>query len=237
MSTSLADRTWNACFSALQLDRFLATEMTEGEAERLRVHLGGCARCTAALDELRAGSEERLPPLRVVPFAPRPRILFHAEAAVGIAAAVVCVVVTASLFVVRPFSTRVKGPTFSLSMYVDHQGEVRRAVPGEIVAPGDAVRFAVSAPAKAYLAVLSLDPKGHGSIYFPAGGRAEPIPGGDDVALPLGTRLDETVGEERIIGLLCASPVELEPLRLQLEQGGPTIPDGCQVTRWSFVKR
>ena len=45
MIPSLADRTWNACFSALQLDRFLAGEMTEGEAERLRSHLAGCDRC------------------------------------------------------------------------------------------------------------------------------------------------------------------------------------------------
>jgi len=232
MTPSLADRTWNACFSALQLDRFLAREMTEGEAERLRVHVAGCARCTAVLEELRIASEERLPPLRVVPLAPRSRTLFPAAvaAAVGLAAA------ASLLLVVRP-STRLKGTGFALSMYVDHRGEVRRAGPGETVAPGDAVRFAVSAPVNAYVAVLSLDPMGRGSIYFPAGGRAEPVQAGDEVPLPLGTRLDETVGEERIVGLLCASAVELEPLRLQLEQGGPTIPEGCQVTRWSFVKR
>src|SRR5262249_18433731 len=203
MSTSLADRTWNACFSALQLDRFLAKEMTEGEAERVRAHLGGCARCTAALDELRAGSEERLPPLRVVPLAPRSRVPFRVAAAVvGVAAA------ASLLLMVRPPAERTKGQTFSLSMYVDHQGAVRRALPGEIGAPGDAVRFAVSAPARAYLAALSLDPKGHGSIYFPTAGRAEAISAGEEIALPLGTRLDETVGEERILGLLCASPGE-----------------------------
>jgi hypothetical protein len=114
---------------------------------------------------------------------------------------------------------------------------VRRAGPGETVAPGDALRFAVSAPAKAYVAVLSLDPKGHGSVYFPLGARAEAVGPGAEVALPLGTRLDATVGEERIVGLFCSSPVELEPLRVQLERGIPLDPDGCQVTRWSFVKR
>jgi len=232
MTTSLADLTWNACFSALQLDRFLAGEMTEGEAERLRVHRAGCARCTAALDELRIGSEERLPPLRVVPLAPRSRFPVRAgAAAVGLAAA------ASLLLVVRPLSTRIKGPGFALSMYVEHRGEVRPAGPGETVAPGDALRFAVSAPVNGYVAILSLDSKGHGSIYFPAGSRAEPVQAGRDVALPLGTRLDETVGEERIVGLFCTSAVELEPLRLQLERGGPSIPDGCQVTQWSFVKR
>jgi len=231
MIPSLAGRTWNACFSALQLDRFVTAEMTEGEAERLRVHLTGCARCRTALDELRAGSEERLPPLRVVPLSPRSRVRIRAAAAaVGIAAA-------ASLLVmVRPFGVRTKG-SFALAMYVDHAGEVRRAAPGEVVALGDAVRFAVSAPADGYVAVLSLDPKGRAFVYFPAGGRAERVQAGSDLPLPLGTRLDETVGEERIVGLFCPSAVELEPLRLQLEQGGPAVPGDCQVTRWSFVKR
>ena len=114
---------------------------------------------------------------------------------------------------------------------------MRRAGPGETVAAGDAVRFAVTTPAKAYVAVLSLDPDGHGSIYFPLGARAEPVEASAEVALPLGTRLDATVGEERIVALFCSSPIELEPLRVQLERSGVSAPDGCQVTRWSFVKR
>jgi hypothetical protein len=58
------------------------------------------------------------------------------------------------------------------------------------------------------------------------------------VALPLATRLDATVGEERVMGLFCDRPVELEPLRAGLEAGaGEAIPEGCKVTRWHFVKR
>jgi hypothetical protein len=44
------------------------------------------------------------------------------------------------------------------------------------------------------------------------------------VALPLGTRLDATTGEERLLGLFCASPVELEPIRIGLEQGQDAPP-------------
>ena len=72
---------------------------------------------------------------------------------------------------------------------------------------------------------------------YPAGSRAAPLVAGSDVALPLGTRLDSSVGEERIVGLFCASAIELEPLRAALERSALPIPDGCQVTRWSFVKR
>jgi len=232
MTTSLANQAWDACSSALQFDRYLAGELEPPDAERFRAHVDACARCTSALNELRSGAKERLPPLRVVPFPPRSRFPIRALAAVaGLAAA------ASLLLVVRSPGTRLKGTGFALGMYVEHRGEVRRAGRGETVAPGDAVRFAVSAPVDVFVAVLSLDANGHGSIYFPAGGRAERVQAGNDVALPLGTRLDATAGEEQILGLFCASPVELEPLRLQLERGGPEIPDGCQVTRWSFVKR
>jgi len=230
MTTSRAERTWAACFSALHFDRFLAEELDRAEAERLRHHVADCTRCAAALARLQKASEERLPPLRVVP--PPSRVPLRAvAAAAGLAAA------ASLLLMVRPPGNRVKGSAFTLGMYVDHRGEVRRAAPGDTVAAGDAVRFAVTVPVDTHVAVLSLDSKGHGSIYFPAGGRAELVRAGADVALPLGTRLDETVGEERILGLFCSSAIELEPLRLQLERGGPAIPDGCQVTRWSFVKR
>ncbi len=234
MSTRPADGLWQACLSALHLDRFLMGELNDAEAERVRAHLDECAHCSEAVGGLRMAREERLPPLRLVPLAPRPRPrLWRRAAAAGLAIAAAASVV----LVLRPPGERVKGPGFALRMYVEHEGQVRRAGPGEAVAAGDALRFAVTAPVKSYVAVLSLDPAGHGSVYFPLGARAEPVEAGAEVALPLGTRLDATVGEERIVGLFCSSPVELEPLRVQLERGGASIPAGCQVTRWSFVKR
>ncbi len=232
MSTRLADRLWPACLSALHLDRFLAGELDEMGARRVRQHVAECSRCAGAVEGMRAARDERLPPLRVVPLAPRERRWPRAAAAgAGLAAA------ASLLLLARAPGERVKGPGFALRMYVEHAGEVRRAGPEETVAPGDAVRFAVTVPAKAYVAVLSLDPAGRGSVYFPLGARAEAVGPGAEVALPLGTRLDATVGEERIVGLFCSSPVELEPLRVQLERGGALAPDGCQVTRWGFVKR
>jgi hypothetical protein len=124
-------------------------------------------------------------------------------------------------------------------MYVQHGDEVRRAAPGESVSPGDAVRFAVSTPLPAYVAVLSLDPAGKASVYFPQEPRAARVPAGSEVPLPLGTRLDATTGEERLLGIFCASAVELEPIRLALERGqdAAPLPADCQGLRWSFVKR
>lgn len=233
MKNPLATRLWPACLSALQLDRFRMGELSEAAAEEVRAHVAGCAQCTSELQHLAV--EAPLPPMRVVPlFAARKRPVWRrvAAAGAGVAAA------ASLIFVLRPSgSERTKGAAASLGMYVQHAGEVRRAGPGESVAAGDALRFAVTTPAAAYVAVLSVDPRGHGSVYFPLGARAELVPAGRDEPLPISTQLDESVGEERIVGLFCSAPVELEPIRAALESGRATIPDGCQVTRWSFVKR
>jgi Domain of unknown function (DUF4384)/Putative zinc-finger len=234
MSTDFAERLWPACLSALQLDRWLAGELDELGARRVQEHVADCSRCAAASAGIKAVRDERLPPLRVVPLrAPARRGPSAAVAGAGLAVAAAA----ALLLLVRPPGERVKGTGFGLGMYVEHAQQVRRAGPGETIAPGDAVRFVVTAPVRSYVAVLSLDPAGRASIYFPLGARAEAVAPGVEVALPLGTRLDATVGEERIVGLFCASPVELEPLRVQVERGEIPAPGGCQVTRWSFVKR
>jgi len=134
---------------------------------------------------------------------------------------------------------RRKGSGLGLTMYVQHGEQVRRAAPGETLSPGDAVRFAISTPTSAFVAVLSLDPLGRAWVYFPRQPRAVQIGAGTEVPLPIGTRLDASTGEERLLALFCNSPVELEPVRLALEQAqdAAPLPPDCQGLRWSFVKR
>jgi len=162
-----------------------------------------------------------------------PRLAF---AAAGLAVA------AAALMVFQPSpGERIKGAgaqQFSLGMYVQHGAEVRRASPGESVQAGDALRFSItSASARdAYAAVLSLDPNGRASIYFPLGDQAVLVPAGADVPLPLSTRLDASLGEEHLVGLLCTAPIALGPIRESLERGALQTPSGCQVAQWSFVK-
>jgi len=48
--------------------------------------------------------------------------------------------------------------------------------------------------------------------------------------LPLGTRLDHTLGKERIVGVFCYSPpIELEPLRVPAggSEAGNPFPKAC----------
>jgi hypothetical protein len=240
MNGPFAEPAWTACHSALRLDRWMAGELPRAEADALAAHVPGCERCSAAVAALEeARDRTELPPLRaaVLPGAPRRVPRRWALAAAGALAAA-----AAGLFLlVRPpgdGGERLKGSAPALSMYVEHGGEVRRAGPGERVTPGDAVRFAVSLRRPAYVAVLTLDPAGRASVYFPGGERAEPVNPGTDVALPLATRLDGTVGVEHVFGLFCDRPLELEPVRARLSAvASGFAPPGCQVTRWTFEKR
>jgi len=229
---------WNACLSALRLDRWMMGELGAADSETVGTHVSTCAACSTAVAGMRGVREEvRALPLPAALGRPAPRrpMPVFTVAGVGLALA-------ASLFLVLrtpPPVERSKGTGLGLTMYVQHGDEVRRAAPGESVSPGDAVRFAVSTPRPAFVAVLSLDPAGKASVYFPQAPRAAHVPAGSEVPLPLGTRLDATIGEEQLLGIFCASAVELEPIREALERGrgAASLPADCQGLRWSFVKR
>jgi len=229
---------WNACLSALRLDRWMMGELGAADSETVGTHVSTCAACSTAVAGMRGVREEvRVLPLPPVPGRPATRRRVTAVTVAGPSLALAA----SLLFVLRtpPATERVKGPGLGLAMYVQHGTEVRRAAPGETVSPGDAVRFAVSTPRPAFVAVLSLDPAGKASVYFPQAPRAAQVPAGSEVPLPLGTRLDTTTGEEQLLGIFCASAVELEPIREALERGqdATSLPADCQGLRWSFVKR
>ncbi len=241
MNGSFENAAWPACHSALRLDRWMAGELPREEADALAAHVAGCARCRGAVESIEEDRDRaELPPLRALarPAGARARgWLWPAALGAGAAAAAMSLALLAPRVLDRS-PERLKGSYAAVGMYVQHGGEVRRAGPGERVSPGDAVRFVLSLRAPAYVAIMTLDPVGRASVYFPAGDRAEPITAGTDVALPLATRLDDTVGEERVFGFFCDRPLELEPLRAQLPAvASGFVPPGCQVTRWSFEKR
>jgi len=240
MNLDTTPLSWNACLSAFRLDRWMMGELAAAEAEHVGTHVSACAMCSTAVAGMRGVREEvrslPLPSVLDRPPVPRRR-RFIAVIGFGVALA------ASLLLVVRseaPSSAqRRKGTGLGLTMYVQHGQEVRRASPGESVSPGDAVRFAVSTPTPAFVAILSLDAAGRAWVYFPQHPRAAPVTAGTEVPLPIGTRLDATIGEERLLALFCASPVELEPVRLALEQAqdAAPLPPDCQGLRWSFVKR
>ena len=247
MNDALMAVSWRACTSALRLERWTHGELPASEAEAVRAHVADCRSCADALHGLQSREREELPPLRFLAPAPAPRpqralaLRRWPLAAAGLAAIAAGVLVTLRIALApetRVPGTSLKGQGVGISMFVQHGGSVRRAEQGEVVATGDAVRFAVTTPRRSYVAILSLDPQGHASVYFPLGPRAESVEPGVESPLPLGTRLDGSVGEERVWALLCPSPVELEPLRAQLERGRvEVLSQVCTVIPWRFVKR
>jgi len=133
-------------------------------------------------------------------------------------------------------TTRVKGSA-RIGFFVKHGDELRRGSDGQVVHPGDQLRFTVTSKTARHFAILSLDGASVASVYYPSDTTSAPIAPGRDHALSSSVLLDETLGEEKIWGIFCDAPFALEPLRSELEQRGklPALP-GCSIDELSVVK-
>jgi hypothetical protein len=148
--------------------------------------------------------------------------------------------------------TRTKGQS-RLDFYVKSGGSVRAGAPGEVVLPGDALRFVVPRGETRYLVVLGRDSLGVTSVYFPEGPFGErptsaPAEGSGPgergaetfaagVALPNSVVLDAAPGVERFYGVLCQSPQSASEWRAALAESGELLPrPGCDVAETSITK-
>ena len=134
--------------------------------------------------------------------------------------------------------TRTKGTSVKLGFYVKHGEHVRLGGPGERVSPGDALRFVYTTQNARHLAILSVDGARRASIYYPSGTTSAPVAAGDDIALPMSTVLDDTLGDETIFGVFCAESFAVEPLRAALEASPDQAPAlaGCVVEELTLRK-
>lgn len=134
-----------------------------------------------------------------------------------------------------------------IEFFVTDGDAIRQGSSGDIVRAGDVLRFTYSAAEDSFLAVLSRTPDGRALIYVadPGARDAGPvplaIPPGQNALLPVTVPLDVTIGEERLVTLLCRAPVALEPLRQALASGAALarLPAarGCAVQEILLVKR
>jgi hypothetical protein len=246
MNAMLEDVRWGACLSGYRLDCWRAGELSPAEAAEVQSHLAVCPRCREVLERMRSVEAEfraSQPPLRALEAVPRTearRTQRPGRRVVRWLAPAGAVALAAGLLVaLQPEpGVRSKGGPVSMGMFVQHRGEVRRAIPGETVAPGDTVRFTYSTPERRYLAILSVDGAGVASIYFPDGPEAVAVEPAEDAPLPLGTQLDGVLGEEQVVGLFCDAPRALEPIRQALRSSGAALPEvpGCALTTFRFTK-
>jgi len=233
MNALLEDARWQACLSGFRLDRLRLGELRPEEAAEVQAHLSTCAKCRAAAEGLAAEAVQdsvQAPPLQL------PRRNGQRAATVGVAAAALA---AAALLAFQPQGVRSKGAQASLGMYIQHGQAVRRALPGEVVAPGDSVRFAYSSREPRELAILSVDGAGVATVYFPDGPETVSVPAAEDAPLPLATELDGVLGEERVVALFCERPRALEPVREALQAAGAGLPEvpGCTLATLRFTKR
>jgi hypothetical protein len=251
------------CLSDLRIDMWLAGDLAVAEAERARDHTRACAACAArvaAIEGARAadarGGGPDIEALRRAAALAGPArataraaggrgawrqrwIALGATLAAGAAALVLVARGTAP-----PATTRSKGRAH-VGFFVEHGGDVRRGAPGERVSPGDRVRFTATPadPARpGHLAIVGVDAARAATVYFPAGGVPDDVPGGADVELPRATLLDDTLGPEAVYAFFCARPLApdaLEGARAALaahpDAPAPELP-GCTVDRLDWVK-
>jgi len=232
----------DGCLSNLVLDRLIGQELDEEARAAARVHLKACERCSARLGQLEQERDlfRAAPP----PFSqpePASRRTARALAAGSVIAAGAAV---GLLFFMQraeepePDVTQIKGGV-RLGFYVKRADAVQRGRSGDVVHPGDAIRFAFTSFSPGYLMVLSRDGAGRVSVYYAEGERAAPIEPGEDVLLPGSITLDDVLGLEEIHALHCAAPVPVAPVVEALQQSGDTFDSiaGCTAERLTLDKR
>jgi hypothetical protein len=86
--------------------------------------------------------------------------------------------------------------------------EVTKVSDGERLAPGDALRFVLSATGLPYVMVLSIDGAGKSSVYYPYQGEASAeVVGQGPVSVPGSIVLDQAPGPERLFALYSKQPL------------------------------
>lgn len=246
MSAVTRDET---CVSNYALDRWVAGELSHGEQNALQEHLERCARCSLRCDEVTRHREaffERVPswdalasgrghtPGRASRSWATPLLAAVAVAVLGVG--------VAGGFGSREQhgsldgTIRTKGGP-SIGFFVKRGEQIRRGSTGEVVAPGELLRFTYSSEQPAYFALLHADSHG-ANIYYPTQSDSARIAGGRDVPLDFSIRLDDLLGIERLYGVFCEQSIPLEPVRTQLERAGrvPNLP-GCRVDPLILDKR
>ena len=246
MLNELARDRPETCLSELRLDRWCVGELEPAEREAVRDHLGVCARCRTRLEAIESDQHcvaRTLPPLRRNSARQR-----WAWGVGGLAAA------AAVLVIVLPLgpepddrhpmpgahaaarSTRIKGDE-RLGFFVQRDGAIARGQHGDVVYPGDRLRFEVSTSAPAHVAVLSVDGAGVISVYHPFGPVTQAVDAGVGV-LDTAVELDDTLGDESVIAVFCTSAVEVAVLRVAFEHdpADPRLPPGCHTDRLQLRK-
>jgi hypothetical protein len=228
------------CVSDLRLDALRTQELSQEESADVHRHLTSCDRCSRRQAAL--GEHAEALTLHLRPFlkpnqehAPRSRASSLRSHARGLALSVAlaaCALFAVLRVLPDEAGLRTKGAGPELGFYVKRGELVFEGVAGQTVAPGDQLRFVVSAHGYAHVAVLSRGADGQVSAYFPAGPQAASVdPDRTGSALDGAVELDGSLAQETVYGVFCEAPFLLAPLLAELQRSAELVAaDGCAVT-------
>jgi anti-sigma factor RsiW len=239
---SATRRRSESCLSDPALDRLLAAELSELEQAEARSHLEACSACAARYAEIerdRDAFRMALPERTFVALAARSPARTRggwwrwAVPAVVACAAIVLVLSLRSHDELG--GTRIKGGA-KLGFYVDRGGHVAAGAVGEVLHPGDRVRFTITTREPGYLVIASVDASSRITVFYADGQRAAAIVVGVDQLLPDSIELDDTLGRERVVAVFCDHSIAVEQARASVVAGVGELA-GCRTDELTWEKR
>lgn len=243
------------CASDLQLDQLFTAELSPAADRALRAHLAGCSACAdrhAQLEAERASFAEQAEAFESLLASPAERgVARRAPAApwlsrIALPAAAVLALGVGLTTLLRERSpepkstaesTRPKGSGVAFGFVVRRGERTFAGEPGQALQPGDVLRFTLSSALPSYAGVWGVDALGRVSPYQTSAQLAL-VPAGQHQALPEAAELDESLGAERLIAVICSRPVPASQVgaALEADPGAPRLPGGCASESLAIVK-
>lgn len=233
---SLRSRRSKRCVSDYEIDRLLLGDLAGAEAAEVQSRIDACAHCQQRATNFRDAQQR---------FSERPAPIWLGRSGrrntLGVVATIAAVAAAALLFVQpvgeEPGVIRLKGSHHFGYLVVASDGTVRGDQDFGLAAPGDELQWRFRTSTDAYVAVLSRDPSGNVSTYYPEGPRTVLFRGGPERVLPLAVKLDASLGQEVLFGLICEESISLEPILAALKNGIENFPTACAVQAYSLTKK
>jgi hypothetical protein len=245
-------RTHPECPSELRLDRFSLAELAREDADQVRAHVDGCARCKERVEfrERGLGAFGGLDSARMVSAiaaklgtaANAPALAKKRRRAPVLPILASIAALFAALAVMYPRErtdeVRAKGE-LGLTIYRERAGKVEQLAAGDRVRAHDRLRFVVGVPESAQeIMIVSVEEGGKIFAYYPSDGtkrsRAPKITA--DGALEGAIELDSSLAGERVHLVACKKPFTLDELKAGPRPDLLDIPKDCESASFGMLK-